>query len=66
MYETLIKENQFEVECSNSGTRGRLSTLALGYLMRDREESDIDAPKWYDYEDLVCYVSIVVEEVQNN
>jgi hypothetical protein len=34
--------------------------------MRDREESDIDAPKWYDYEDLVCYVSIVVEEVQNN
>ena len=29
------------------------STMALGYLMRGREESGIVAPKWYDYEDLV-------------
>ena len=41
------------------------STMALGYLMRGREESGIVAPKWYDYEDLVGYVSIVAEEVQN-
>ncbi|WJX37206.1 hypothetical protein P8452_24990 [Trifolium repens] len=27
--------------------------MALGYLMRGREESGIVAPKWYDYEDLV-------------
>ena len=40
------------------------STMALGYLMRGREESGIVAPKWYDYEDLVGYVSIVTEEVQ--
>ncbi|MCI27559.1 hypothetical protein A2U01_0048758, partial [Trifolium medium] len=33
--------------------------------MRDRVESDIVAPKWYDYGDLVSYVSIVAEEVQN-
>jgi hypothetical protein len=39
--------------------------MALGYLMRGREESGIVAPKWYDYEDLVGYVSIVAEEVQN-
>ena len=41
------------------------STIALGYLMGGREESGIVAPKWYDYEDLVGYVSIVAEEVQN-
>ena len=41
------------------------STIALGYLLRGREESGIVAPKWYDYEDLVGYVSIVAEEVQN-
>ena len=41
------------------------STMALGYLMRGREESGIVAPKWYDYEDLVDYVSIVAEGVQN-
>ena len=41
------------------------STMALGYLMRGREKSGIVAPKWYDYEDLVGYVSIVAEEVQN-
>jgi hypothetical protein len=51
------------VEPFDSGTRG--IQLALGYLMVDREESVIVAPKWYDYEDLVCYVSIVAEEVQN-
>ncbi|KAK2429918.1 glutathione S-transferase L3 [Trifolium repens] len=37
--------------------------MALGYLMRGREESGIVAPKWYDYEDLVGYVSIVAEEL---
>jgi 23S rRNA maturation-related 3'-5' exoribonuclease YhaM len=40
-------------------------TIALGYLMRDREKSGIVAPKWYDYGDLVGYVSIVAKEVQN-
>jgi hypothetical protein len=29
------------------------STIALGYLMRDREESGNVAPKWYGYGDLV-------------
>jgi hypothetical protein len=38
---TLVEESQFEVEPSDSGTRGRLSTLALGYLMGDKEESGI-------------------------
>ncbi|MCI82857.1 hypothetical protein A2U01_0104131, partial [Trifolium medium] len=38
---------------------------ALGYIMGDREESGIVAPKWYRYGALVCYVSIVAEEVQN-
>jgi hypothetical protein len=38
---TLVEESQFEVEPSDSETRGRLSTLALGYLMGDREESGI-------------------------
>ncbi|MCI60233.1 hypothetical protein A2U01_0081488, partial [Trifolium medium] len=53
-------------ESFTSGTRRRQSTLALGYLVRDREESGIVAPKWYgDYGDLVCHVSIVAEEVQN-
>jgi hypothetical protein len=26
--------------------------------MRNREESDIGAPKWYDYEDLVRYIPL--------
>ncbi|MCI89137.1 hypothetical protein A2U01_0110425, partial [Trifolium medium] len=38
---------------------------AFGYLMRDREKSGIVAPKWYGCGDLVGYVSIVAEEVQN-
>ena len=41
------------------------STIALGYLMRDREESGIVASKWNGYGNLVGYVSIVTEEVQN-
>ena len=41
------------------------STMALGYLMRGREKSGIVAPKWYGYGDLVGFVSIVTEEVQN-
>ena len=41
------------------------STIALGYLMRNREESGIVASKWYGYGNLVGYVSIVTEEVQN-
>jgi hypothetical protein len=52
----------FEVESFTSGTRRIQSTLALSYLMRDREMSDIVAPK-YDYEDLVYYVPIEAEEV---
>ncbi|MCI56135.1 hypothetical protein A2U01_0077386, partial [Trifolium medium] len=48
-----------------SGTRRRQSTLALGYLMGDRVESGIVAPKWYGYGDLVRYGLIVAEEVQN-
>ncbi|MCI50298.1 hypothetical protein A2U01_0071542, partial [Trifolium medium] len=35
---TLV-ETRFEVESSDSGIKGRQSTLALGYLMGDREES---------------------------
>ncbi|CAJ2635851.1 unnamed protein product [Trifolium pratense] len=58
---TLV-ETQFEVESSNSG---RQSTLALGYLIGDREESGIVEPKGDDHEDLVSYVSIVAEEVQD-
>ncbi|MCI48597.1 hypothetical protein A2U01_0069840, partial [Trifolium medium] len=64
-FETLVEENRFEVESSDSGTRRRQSTLAVGYLMGDREESGIVAPKWYGYRAFVCYVSIVAEEVQN-
>jgi hypothetical protein len=64
-FETSVEETQFKVESSDSGTRRRRSTLTLGYLMGDREESGIVAPKWYGYEALVCYVSIVAEEVQN-
>ncbi|WJX61320.1 hypothetical protein P8452_46425 [Trifolium repens] len=33
--------------------------------MRNREESGIVASKWYGYGNLVGYVSIVSEEVQN-
>jgi hypothetical protein len=44
-FETLVEESRFEVEPSDSGTRGRLSTVALGYLMGDRDESGIVAPK---------------------
>ncbi|PNX62542.1 hypothetical protein L195_g061195, partial [Trifolium pratense] len=52
----------FEVESSNSG---RQSTLALGYLIGDREKDDIVEPKGDDHGDLVGYVSIVSEEVQD-
>ncbi|PNX61353.1 hypothetical protein L195_g060625, partial [Trifolium pratense] len=63
--ETLVQETRFEVESFTSGTRRRQSTLAFGYLMGDRAESGIVAPKWYSYGDHVGYVSIVAEEVQN-
>ncbi|MCI80251.1 hypothetical protein A2U01_0101522, partial [Trifolium medium] len=36
-----------------------------GYLMGDREESGIVAPKGNDHGDLVCCVSIVAEEGQD-
>ncbi|MCI78857.1 hypothetical protein A2U01_0100128, partial [Trifolium medium] len=63
---TLVEETQFEVKSFTSRTRRRRqSALALGYLVRDREESGIVAPKEYDYGDLVCYVLIVAEKVQN-
>ncbi|PNX57687.1 hypothetical protein L195_g050530 [Trifolium pratense] len=52
------------VESFTSGTRKRQSTLALGYL-GDWEESGSVAPKEFSYGDLVDYVSIVAEEVQN-
>ncbi|MCI95003.1 hypothetical protein A2U01_0116301, partial [Trifolium medium] len=49
-------------ESSNSG---RQSTLALGYLIGDREQSGIVGPKGCDHGDLVGYVSIVAEEFQD-
>ncbi|MCI10336.1 CC-NBS-LRR resistance protein, partial [Trifolium medium] len=58
---TLV-ETQFEVESSNSG---RQSTLTLGYLIGDREESGSVEPKGCNHGDLVGYVSIVAEEVQD-
>ncbi|PNX57351.1 hypothetical protein L195_g050356, partial [Trifolium pratense] len=58
---TLV-ETQFEVESSNSG---RQSTLTLGYLIEDMEEGDSVETKRYDHGDLVGYVSIVSEEVQD-
>ncbi|MCI91242.1 hypothetical protein A2U01_0112536, partial [Trifolium medium] len=42
-----------------SGTRRRQSTLALGYLKGDREDSGMAMEP-------LCYVSIVAEEVQNS
>ncbi|PNX84345.1 hypothetical protein L195_g040405 [Trifolium pratense] len=53
-----------KVESFTSGTRKRKSTLALGYL-GDREESGSVAPKEFSYGDLVDYVPIMAEEVQN-
>jgi hypothetical protein len=41
-----VEETQFKVESSDSGTRRRRSTLTLVYLMGDREENGIVAPKW--------------------
>ncbi|MCI78658.1 hypothetical protein A2U01_0099929, partial [Trifolium medium] len=61
---TLV-ETRFEVESSDSETRGRQSTLALGYLMGDKDESGIVEPKGDDHGALVCRVSIVAEEVQD-
>ncbi|CAJ2666798.1 unnamed protein product [Trifolium pratense] len=58
---TLV-ETQFEVESSNSG---RQSTLTLGYLIGDREEGGSVEPKRDDHGDLVGYISIVSEEVQD-
>ncbi|KAK2397311.1 alpha carbonic anhydrase [Trifolium repens] len=63
-FETLVKF-QLEVESSDSGTRGGEPTLALGYLAEDREESGSVAPFGYDCEDLVGYVPIEAEEVQD-
>ncbi|MCI43456.1 hypothetical protein A2U01_0064693, partial [Trifolium medium] len=56
---TLV-ETRFEVESFDSETKGRQSTLALGYLMGDMEENGIVAPKGDDHGALVCCVSIVV------
>ncbi|KAK2409141.1 alpha carbonic anhydrase [Trifolium repens] len=71
-FETLVEEFhlkvedfQLEVEASNSETREGETTLTLGYQEGDREESGSVAPKWYDCEDLVGYVPIEAEEVQN-
>ncbi|KAK2421738.1 alpha carbonic anhydrase [Trifolium repens] len=71
-FETLVEEFhlkvedfQLEVEAFDSDTRGGETTLTLGYQEGDREESGSGAPKWYDCEDLVGYVPIEAEEVQN-
>jgi hypothetical protein len=48
-----VEETQFEVESSESGTRGRQSTLTFGYLMGNGEESGIVEPNRYYYEHLV-------------
>jgi hypothetical protein len=47
-----VEESRFEVDSFDSGTKRRQSTLAL-------------APKECSYGDLVGYVPIVAEEVQN-
>ena len=71
-FETLVEEFhlkvedfQLEVEVSDSETRGGETTLTLGYQEGDREESGSVAPKWYDCEDLVGYVPIEAEEMEN-
>jgi hypothetical protein len=71
-FETLVEEFhlkvedfQLEVEASDSDTRGGETTLTLGYQEGDRVESGSGASKWYDCEDLVGYVPIEAEEVQN-
>ena len=48
-----------------SSKSGRLSTLTLGYLIGDRDESGCVEPKGCNHEDLVGNVSIVAEEVQD-
>jgi hypothetical protein len=60
-----VEETQFEVESFISETIRRQSTLTLRYLLKDREDSGIVAPKKYCYEYLVCYVPIEAEKVQN-
>ncbi|KAK2423952.1 alpha carbonic anhydrase [Trifolium repens] len=71
-FETLVEEFhlkvedfQLEVEASDCDTRGGETTLTLGYQEGDREESGSGSPKWYDCEDLVGYVPIEAEEVQD-
>ena len=71
-FETLVEEFhlkvedfQLEVEACDSDTGGGETTLTLGYQEGDREESGSVAPKWYNCEDLVGYVPIEAEEVQN-
>jgi hypothetical protein len=63
LYEARVEETQFEVEYFISWIRRRQPTLATFYLVRDKQGSGIIAPKWYDYEDLMCYVPIETEEV---
>jgi hypothetical protein len=48
-----VEEFHLEVEASDSETIGTETSLALGYLVGDREENGSVAPKWYDYENLV-------------
>jgi hypothetical protein len=59
-----VEDFQLEV-ASDSETIGGETTLTIGYQEGDMEKSDSVAPKWYDYEDLVGYVPIEAEEVQN-
>ncbi|KAK2433477.1 hypothetical protein QL285_018740 [Trifolium repens] len=60
-----VEDFQLEVEASDSETKRGETTLTLGYQEGDREESGSVTPKWYDCEDLVGYVPIEAEEVQN-
>jgi hypothetical protein len=62
--EVKVEEFHLQVEASDSETIGRETTLAIDYLVGDREESGCVALKGYIYEDLVGYVLIVAEEVQ--
>ncbi|MCI40533.1 hypothetical protein A2U01_0061766 [Trifolium medium] len=51
----MVQESRLEVESFSSGTRSRESTSTSSYPVKDREWRDILAPKWYVYEDFVCY-----------
>ncbi|PNY10387.1 hypothetical protein L195_g006963 [Trifolium pratense] len=59
----MVKETQFEVEYSDTGTKRRQSILTHSYQVKDWEGSDVDAPEEYDYEHLVCYSFVESKEI---